>query len=165
MKKTYCYRASIFFSALIYDHVKMGVKVTDSFKIIALSAYLFQTKDSTPYVFDFYSLSFPVSCSLPCNILLAVCLLVILSSLPFPSLLFSSHLFSCSEISPRLPGHKPKTGEEKRRGGKRGLPGDRRQVVYYMGENRRVGMRGNRNRRNTGWDPLSERDKLRVLLS
>ena len=90
MKKTYCYRASIFFSTLIYDHVKMGVKVTDSFKIIALSAYLFQKKDSTPYVFDFYSLSFPLSCSLPCNIPLAVCLLVILSSLPFSSLLIFS---------------------------------------------------------------------------
>ena len=90
MKKTYCYRASIFLSTLIYDHVKMGVKVTDSFKIIALSAYLFQTKNSTPYVFDFYSLSLPVSCSLPCNIPLAVCLLVILSSLPSPSLLIFS---------------------------------------------------------------------------
>ena len=55
--------------------------------------------------------------------------------------------------------------EEKGREGKRGLPEDRRQVVYYMGENRRVGGIGNRNRRNMGWDPLSERDKLRVLLS
>ena len=55
--------------------------------------------------------------------------------------------------------------EEKRREGKRGLPEDRRQVVYYMGENRRLGRIGNRNRRNTAWDPLSERDKLRVLLS
>ena len=92
MKKTYCYRASIFFSTLIYDHVKMCVKVTDSFKIIGLSAYLFQTKDSTPYFFDFYFLPFPLSCSLPCNIPLAVCLLVILSSLPFPSLPFPSLL-------------------------------------------------------------------------